>query len=680
MRCLPIVVTLGLTAACLASPPVSFDSLLAEMTDRNVVAQLPDPAYTCRQFSSYDRASTAPGKLNDKGQDTWFANGDADKYLREEKTAGRTEWVMADMAGPGAIVRIWSANPKGTLRIYLDGATEPAIAAPMTDLLGAKWTAGGVTIGEPLSGERSRGWNLYLPIPYARHCKVTSDERGFYYQVNYRTYAPGTEVRTFTAQDPATHGALLQSTQQTLAAPREPFRVVGDGKTLGAGESTTLTLGAGNTAALSGISLRLDAYNRDQALRSTVLAFEFDGETTAWCPVGDFFGSGVGTTPFQDWYRAVHADGTMSAWFVMPYQNSASLTITNLGKAPVTVAWGLGILGWEWDDRSLHFGATWRHEHPIHAYGGRGTQDFNYATITGKGVYVGDSLAVMNPVEAWWGEGDEKIYVDGETFPSHFGTGTEDYYGYAWCCNVPFTHPFHAQPRCDGQTLGGNYGHTTVGRVRSLDAIPFESSLRMDIEVWHWAECDVAYAATTYFYAAPGVTTNRPAQPEEAAKPIPQPPPLPPPFKIEGAVECEGLGIAARSPETPAGAQDMKGFGRETWSGDAHLWVQARKPGDFVEVVVPASGAGPQRLTLYATRSWDYGIVRVSVNGKQAGSDLDLYSGARDKCLATGPIDLGTHPPVNGAYRLRVEVVGANAAATGTRAFFGLDCLTLGKP
>jgi hypothetical protein len=38
----------------------------------------------------------------------------------------------------------------------------------------------------------------------------------------------------------------------------------------------------------------------------------------------------------------------------------------------------------------------------------------------------------MNPVTIWWGEGDEKIWVDGEAFPSIFGTGTEDYYAYSW--------------------------------------------------------------------------------------------------------------------------------------------------------------------------------------------------------------------------------------------------------
>ena len=100
---------------------------------------------------------------------------------------------MMDAAGPGAIVRIWSANPAGTLRIYLDGAEQPALEAPMTDLLGGKFAG----LPRPISGEYSKGWNLYFPIPYARRCKVTSDKGGFYYHVNYRTYEAGTPVESF---------------------------------------------------------------------------------------------------------------------------------------------------------------------------------------------------------------------------------------------------------------------------------------------------------------------------------------------------------------------------------------------------------------------------------------------------------------------------------------------------
>ena len=54
------------------------------------------------------------------------------------------------------------------------------------------------------------------------------------------------------------------------------------------------------------------------------------------------------------------------------------------------------------------------------------------------------------PGAAWWGEGDEKIYVDGEAFPSLFGTGTEDYFGYAWSTTETFAHAYHAQTRAPG--------------------------------------------------------------------------------------------------------------------------------------------------------------------------------------------------------------------------------------
>src|SRR5262249_54068946 len=158
---------------------------------RDAITRFPAPAFTCKQFSSYDRASTSPSN-----QATWFANGDADQYLRIEDVVApdgeqRKEWVMADMDGPGAIVRIWSANPKGTLRMYVDGGATPVVEAPMADALGGKWK-----VANPLSEECSKGWNLYLPIPYARHCKITSDANGFYYQINYRTYAAGTAVES----------------------------------------------------------------------------------------------------------------------------------------------------------------------------------------------------------------------------------------------------------------------------------------------------------------------------------------------------------------------------------------------------------------------------------------------------------------------------------------------------
>jgi hypothetical protein len=151
------------------------ESLLAELTDYAAVACWPQPEFTCKQASSYDRGTVAPDKPG------WFANNDQNQFIRTEDNQGRKERVMLDADGPGCIVRFWLStkrNKKGTLRIYLDGATEPALAFPTYDLL-----SGDLKIGAPLvqphPGYRpdgNGGNNFYLPIPYAKHCKITWEE------------------------------------------------------------------------------------------------------------------------------------------------------------------------------------------------------------------------------------------------------------------------------------------------------------------------------------------------------------------------------------------------------------------------------------------------------------------------------------------------------------------------
>lgn len=657
-------------AASAHAETVTLESLLREMTDRTVLARFPSPAYTCRQDSSYDRASTSP-----ENPDTWFANADVSQYMRVEMNGERKEWVMMDRAGPGAVVRIWSANPKGVMRVYIDGNETPAIEAPMTDILGGNWL-----VPQPLAYEASKGWNLYLPIPYGRRCKITSDSDGFYYQVNYRTYVPNAVVESFTPAALAAAGPSLADVVADLQRDRSrgvsEFGIEDVGRsvsgTAAEGERVTLDLPAGS-AAVTGLMIRIKGGNMAQALRSCVVEAEFDGRETIWCPVGEFFGVGAGISPYQDWYRAVGADGSLRCRWIMPYRDGGRLAIRNLGSEAVEVDVKARIGPWRWDDRSLHFYAVWRQEYPLRALGGKGTSDFNYVDIAGRGVYVGDVLSVMNPVKEWWGEGDEKIYVDGEHFPSHFGTGTEDYYGYAWCSPDLFQRPFHAQPRCDGQPRRCNWGRSTVTRSRALDAIPFSRQLRMDIEVWHWKECEVEYATAAYFYAAPGAKHNRSPQPERAALALVEPPPLPPMYKVAGAIECEGLTVMNK---TEGLAVVPQGGWPDIWSEEHQLWIQGKGPGAFVELKVPAQSRGKCKLTLYATKSWDYGIVRFSVNGRSAG-EVDLCNTAGRTVVATGPIELGVFEPKDGGFLLRAEVIGANPKSDGTKSYFGLDCIAI---
>lgn len=664
--------------SAMGQEPVTVGSLLGEMVDRDAAARYPSPAYMCRQASSYDRRSTSPDN-----HETWFANGDADQFVRVEQHDGRQERVLMDVTGPGAIVRFWSANPPegATLRFYLDGSEEPTFEADFRAFCSGEWEAGvgagegageGVHVSEPMAAVSSRGWNSYLPIPYAAGCKVTCDKPGFYYQINHRVYEPGTSVETFTPAALVASGDALAEAIRLLKSPGEAkapgeMRNRMESFDLKPGEDGTLTLPHGSNVVRM-FAVKLDADDLADATRSTVIECTFDTKVTVWVPVGSFFGTGVGFNKYQGWWRG-SGTGSAACMWPMPYGFDAKIRVVNTGDQEVKVRVFAAVGPWLWDDRSMHFNATWKQEDPIHT---RPMRDWNFVEIKGQGVYMGDTLEIANPVRNWWGEGDEKIYVDGETFPSHFGTGTEDYYGYAWGCPEPFDAPFHAQPRCDGPD---NYGHTTVTRTRSLDAIPFTESLKFDMEVWHWKECDVGYAATTYFYTRPGATTNVEPMPAESARGALDPAPLPPPFKIEGAIECEEMEVVGKSEGTQVGPQG--GFGPDLWSGDLQLWVQGHKVGDFVELRFPVEHDGPVRLRVHATRSWDYGIIQFSSGGKVLGEPVDLYNTKGRAVAVTGPIDLGVVAPTDGFVTLRAEVVGGNERSEGSKSFFGLDCVVV---
>jgi D-arabinan exo alpha-(1,3)/(1,5)-arabinofuranosidase (non-reducing end) len=660
---------------------ITLQSLLRELIDYDQVARWPEPAYTCKQASSYDRASKTPDDPK-----TWFANGDQNQFIREEKVGGHVEKVMMDATGPGAIVRFWITcgdEKEGKIRIYFDGADTPTVIVPSFDFTNNDAIPAGKPLltSHPGASPKGRGGNtLFLPIPYAKHCKVTWEEgetkRAFsrYYQINYRTYPAATKVETYSPAVMDAAKGLVESVNRTLTDPAALANGAGEQSfrmgVKGTGD-LTFELPLGPSAVRE---LEFDLSTTDaQTLRSRVLRGEFDDEETIWCPVSEFFGSGVGANDLHNWYRTVTTDGkttSMICRWVMPYRTKGKFTLVNLSNRaiPLEVKFTSKCSPWQWDARSMHFHANWRQQYPIAT---RPFSDWNYISVNGQGVYVGDNLCVMQPAPAWWGEGDEKVWVDDDSFPSHFGTGSEDYYCYSWGDTRLFQTPFANQTRCDGP---GSKGQTCLTRTRSLDAIPFTKSLRFDMEVWNWAaNVNVCYAATTYWYGRPGAVSNRGPEPKEAARPIPT---VPPPQRIAGAIECETMKIVAKSPNTPAELQSGA-LSEGEWSNGAQLWVRGNKPGDFVELAIPGPDAGAKKLTLYATKSWDYGILRFSVNGQRAGKDFDSYS---PSVILSGPIALGTFEPKDGRFLLRVEVVGGNPESKNSKSYFGLDAVSLGAP
>lgn len=656
-------VVIALLAGC--SRPISTSTLLSDMVDLDRLCEMPCPVYKCEQASSWDRASKQPGTPE------WFANNDFSQFIRVEECDGRKEWVMMDAAGPGAIVRIWSANPKGNIRIYLDGNPKPLVDTPMDKLLGGNYPG----LPSPIAGERGRGWNVYFPVAYAKHCKVTCDTDGFYYHVNYRTYPAGTNVRTLTGQEfkRLEQSGRIQAVADFLDLPIPRLKRISCLKRVRARDpvSNNIQLAADSEATIAElngpaqiVSFNVQLKAADDlaaALRQVILYGEFDGQQTIAAPLGDFFGTAAGLSEYKSLPLKISAD-TQSMWCVwrMPFARNARLSLKNMGSQPVELDCSYVTRPYRWTSRSLLFHAKWRIEKDIPT---RPFTDWTHLKCSGSGRFVGGTLHLINPVRIWWGEGDEKIYIDGETFPSTFGTGSEDYYGYAWGSPQVFVHAYHNQPRCDGPD---NYGHTLLNRFHILDDMPFTTQFQFDMENWHHnGAVKTTRAATSYWYARPGGTDFFPPITREDVIPVTVPEYV---VKVvPGAIEGESLPILAKSGNPQVQSMD------ERYSKGAHLWWRDAKPGDKLVLGFDAPEAGDKRVIVRLTKAIDYGIVQLSVNDHKAGEPIDLFN---DGVIPTDEIDLGVFPLQKGQNTLTVEIVGANDKAQKAH-MFGLDYLLL---
>jgi len=634
---------------------VTTRSLLAEMTDLRQMAEFPAPSYTTRQFASYDRRSTAPGKA------TWFANDDWGQFLRVEEREGRKEQVMMDAKGPGAVVRIWSANPSGVLRVYVDGRSQPVLEGKMEDLLGGK----APSLPAPLSGVRARGYNLYFPIPYARSCKITCDEGKPYYQVNYRTYAAGTPVQSFTSSELQSAREAIRSAATKLAAPDRAGvpaeKAVKFQQTLAPGASASLAKLKG-TRAITQLLVRPQAKDLATALRGVVVRMSFDGEQMVEAPLGDFFGAAPGLNTFATLPVGGTERGELWSHWVMPFRKSAEVRVVNLGSAPVTLQGEVGTAPYAWTVNSMHFSAGYIARNNLKT---RPMVDLTHLQVEGKGVFAGISLAVDNPVRAWWGEGDEKIYVDGESFPSFFGTGTEDYFGYAWCDTAKFSHAYHSQPHT--QAGPANYGTYSNNRFHIIDRIPFNQKLKFDMELWHWEDRVVNMATVAYWYAEPGATSR--FAPLKAADLVVRSVAPYQPVRVAGALEGEAMEVVRKTgTASPQPWADL--------SGDAQLWWRVTpKPGDTLALRFQAPAAGKYRVVGRFLKARDYGIHQLAINGQKAGEPIDFYNA---EVVPTGEVELGAFDLKAGANELSITVTGANPRADKGY-MFGLDYLLL-KP
>jgi hypothetical protein len=467
-----------------AKTPLRYVDFIRQLTDLDRLTRL-HPGVQAGLASSWDRNSRT----------VWGANGDAGQYIRVEPNG---EAVMMDVDGPGCIYRFWSANPQGRIRIYLDGAETPTYDWDFNQLF--QGSIPGFMKPFVWQRENGRASDCYLPIPFAKHIKITADQKhGQYYQFNYLTFPKDQPVESFRLPLTGEELGLLTDAAIIWAKPGNDPKPRMAGQKL---ERKQAEIAPGQTLTIADIAgpamiraIRVFAASEQRYVwRKLVLKGTWDG--AAWpqvlSPLGPFFGF--------DWTTAEYAsvpvgcrDQTAYAYWPMPFRRRGKLEITNnmerMARVVVEVEWAPAP---NLPDDMTYFYARWRSEPDSMTF------DYPFLETAGRGHFVGVAMPIDHPLPGWWGEGDEKVWVDDDDWPRFIGTGSEDYFGDAWGIRY-LNGPSWG---CSLQT-----SHRTCNyRWHFMDMIPFEKRMRMTIENYGpngvGPRGQYEYTSTAFWYQA----------------------------------------------------------------------------------------------------------------------------------------------------------------------------------
>ena len=388
--------------------------------------------------------------------------------------------------------------------------------------------------------------------------------------------------------------------------------------------------------------------------RSLVLKVYYDGNEhpSVHVPLGDFFGVGHGA--LADYHSAVTVVSShgraRSCFWKMPFRERAKVVIANQSTERTSSFYYY--VDWQKHQSlpqdTVYFHAQYRQENPTSA------DDFLLLDTKGRGHYVGTVLSNHMAEQGWFGEGDDRFFVDGEQSPSLSGTGTEDYFGDAWGFRR-FASPYFGVPLWDGYMPGDR---VTAYRWHLLDPVPFTTSLRVQMEtrgsvfayglqhLGQFLPREDFVSGVAYWYQFPVVELQEPLPPANDRVA---------PYRM---ISVSALTARAE----PAGGflQSEEGINYMTQAEDAVVEI---------DMSVPESG------TYQVNAIMQYGLIRgvyqPSLNDRKIGGPIDFSAQGAFDALWTR---LDNHVLNAGrTYTLKFTGVGRSPhVRTGLPSFSGL--------
>lgn len=257
--------------------------------------------------------------------------------------------------------------------------------------------------------------------------------------------------------------------------------------------------------------------------RYSIIRFYWDDETTPSIevPVGDFFCMGWGKyAPVTSLAVVVNPGSGLNCYWPMPFHKKCRITMENIDDRDMVLYYQVDYALTDVPKDAGYLHAQFRRVNPLPF-----KKDYVLVdSIKGKGQYVGTYMAYGSNKNGWWGEGEIKFFMDGDTeFPTIAGTGTEDYFNGAYDFDsqkknsagveesnyTEFSGPYTGLP----QVLRGD-GHYNIAqrfglyRWHIMDPIRFDKDLKVTIQDLGWHN-DGRYmplqddiASTVFWYQA----------------------------------------------------------------------------------------------------------------------------------------------------------------------------------
>lgn len=394
-------------------------------------------------------------------------------------------------------------------------------------------------------------------------------------------------------------------------------------------------------------------------------------------PLGDFFGAGFGqrhelkSVPVQ-----VEGGDGYNCYWAMPFYKHARITVTNEGKKNV---------------RSFYYHIDYTEEEKLpvkaayfcaqykQAFPEKTGKDYVILDAEGEGQYVGTVMSIRSRSPFWFGEGDPKFYVDGDTKPSVWGTGTEDYFLMAWGLNeAQFPYFGCTYMSSDFEDLGTQY---CLYRWHIADAVKFRKSLRFEIEHKGWISADETESgkvephvereddiSTVAFWYQVGQPKKYTQTPSLADRQLPN---------LD--ITIEGKTLQPTAKHSLGVLELQKGY---DWTGEGQLLFMPSSDQPVLETEFNIEKEEYRGLILRFTYAQDYGRYRIFLDGKNVQqpedymandklADFDFYA----KELVVKETYLGSFKLAPGKHTLRFECIGRNPMSKGN--FLGFDSIRL---